>query len=105
MELPRWALTATAAVLQKVSSLPDQLGQRGPASWQPQRSVPCASFPISRQGIERAQLLGVQATREVYLDGISLSAQTNRLSIAGVTYSVQDSREWDGFTVALVKEV
>lgn len=105
MKLPTWALDLTCEVLDRVEGTLNGLNERTGETWQPRPGVPCASYPVSEKNLEQAGLLGIAVTREVYLSGVNLDTQKNRLRIDGTDYSVEDSREWDGFTVALVREV
>ena len=92
-------------MLDQVRGAPDLLGQ-GSYAWAPRdTSLPCSNYPISSQGINRAQLLKVSATREIYLDPVHLNPLTTRLRIGGVDYYVRNSREWRGVTVVLAEEV
>ncbi len=105
MKLPTWALDRTCQVLDLTPGAKNVLGESTGDTWQPRAGVPCASYPVSEKNLEQAGLLGIAVTREVYLSGVDLSTQKNRLRIDGTDYSVEDSREWNEFTVALVKEV
>lgn len=105
MRLPAFTLTSTVQVLVQVKGPPDRLGQR-PTTWQPQGGpLPCAAFPASEVALRRAQLIGVQVSKEVYMDGINLNPAQHRLVVDGVTYAITDVQEWDGFTVAMVASV
>ncbi|AWN24007.1 hypothetical protein DKM44_12835 [Deinococcus irradiatisoli] len=99
-------MTSVATVIDLVPGAVGVLGEPTAPSWAPREgTLPCASFPISRQGLERAQLLKVTATREVFLNPIPLNPSTTRLNVDGTTYAVKDSREWPQVTVVLAEEV
>lgn len=102
MRLSRGLLTSTCQLLAELPGDPDRLGHRV-KSWQPQgQPVPCAAFPASEKTLRRAGLLGVQVSKEVYMEGIDLSPTGHRLVIGGQTFEITDVQEWDGFTVASV---
>ncbi len=105
MRGPRWARTARATVLDQGRSAPDRLGQ-GKATWVARpATVPCADHPISAQGVRRAQLLDIKATRELYLDPVDLSPLTTRVQVNGRTYEVRDVQAWSGVVRVLAEEV
>lgn len=97
-------LTQEAEVLDQVKGTPGtRLGQAS-STWQPGEYVPCRVFPVSSQGVRRAQLLELQATHEIYLEQVDLDPLKSRLSIDGREYVLRDVREWDGLTVVLAQE-
>ncbi|EYB67411.1 hypothetical protein DEIPH_ctg041orf0007 [Deinococcus phoenicis] len=105
MRLSPGMLTSTCQVLAQVKGPPDRLGQ-SVTTWQPQgQPVPCAAFPASERTLRRAGLLGVKVSKEVYLNGIDLNPARHRLVVDGVTYTVTDVQEWDGYTLAMVVSV
>lgn len=103
MRLNQSWLTSRADVLNEVKTT-DQWGRPkgGAGDWTAViEGLPCVSFPASEKTLRRAELIGVQVSREVYLNQIDLSP-AQRLRVDGVVYAITDVQEWDGFTVALV---
>lgn len=84
---------------------PGRLGEAS-STWTPRLlDVPCSNYPVSSQGVRRAELIAVKATREIYLDQVHLDPLTTRLRIGGVDYHCRDVREWRGVTAVLAEEV
>lgn len=105
MRLPRWALGDTCTVQVVTHTAAGRLGEARETWTDVGGPRACASFPATEKALRVAGLLGVQVTREVYLDGVNLSPTGSRLVVNGVACHVRSVQEWDGFTVALCEEV
>lgn len=100
MNLPASFLTTTAQLL-TAETTTDALGE-GTSTWAPTGGpIPAAHYPAGEKVLREAQLLKVQVSREVYLQGpVNLNPLEHRLVLDGVTYQITLVQEWPGFTVA-----
>ncbi len=102
---PNWALPDTCLLQARTLTL--NLAGEQVETWVNEITLRrCGVFPATVRGIQRAQLLGVTITKEVFMLGkVQVSPVDNRLKVAGQTYRVNTSSDWDSFTVLGVEDI